>query len=165
MWSVHRDEPSLRPTATLIDSSSRRKPTDVIGGSVEPISRMGRESSFQPSLIICTRVRSQQRSLTCFDDEVVPGSLFKGESTGRRTDRLAQAFPLLQRRSHVWINSNPQARWEDLVTRSAVPAAKAKKADGASRHAFLIPRHPSRIGKEAWIQRSSSWSTFRISIS
>ena len=46
----------------------------------------------------------------------------------------------------------------------SVEAADAKKAEGASIQALIIPRHPSLTGSEAWSHWSSPRSTFRISV-
>lgn len=48
--------------------------------------------------------------------------------------------------------------------RSLVLAAEARKVESASADAQQIPSQPSFIGSEAWNQRLSSKSTFRMPV-
>src|SRR6218665_3603822 len=153
--------PNLSPTAIRTSSSERRRPKAVTGGAniqspqwgaPEASRRAGSRGALVDSSKPAHTLSVYRRSHSFWRWAAVPvgGSAFV---------KVIHPFRALLTSSY---GVSQDSFGKMHVCSSVVLAAEARKAESASVEAQRTPRPPSLTGKDAWSQRSSSKSTFRM---
>jgi len=161
VWGSHALHPSLCATAILISSSDTRSPTDVIGGAASQSPECGDDAA--NSLALSMSVEAcDQTTPSCRSTTNLSHALWMCADS-------APGFWLLHKEVHLVSAAGRDSSSNDPTDsgrmdcwRSCIDAAEARKVEGASICALLIPSPPCLTGRLAWSHWVSLRSTFRI---
>ena len=151
--AAQMDVPSRKPIATRINSSSRRSPNDAIGKACSQSPLWGaataRRRARSRSVVACWSRMADACSMEARSQLLCRcASSADGSVAEYRAAQICRVWEIHGSSSTV-VNSKM------LDCRFRVPAAEAKKAEGASRAALRIPSPPSLTGRLACIQLTS----------